>query len=102
MTAVWDERKKGLEEEYFRRKDQDALEKTRRRLAAGERERRENVFLLYCPKCGEKMEEILFREIMVERCTGCHGVWLDSGEVERLTARAGQGWLSHFWRRFGR
>jgi hypothetical protein len=29
-------------------------------------------------------------------------VWLDAGELERLTARAHQGWLSHFWRRFGR
>ncbi len=31
MANAWDERKKGLEEEYFHRKEQEALEKTRQR-----------------------------------------------------------------------
>lgn len=54
--------------------------------------------LMRCPKCGDKLEEITFQEIMVDRCTGCQGVWLDSGELERLTAREDQGWLARLWR----
>ena len=38
MAKILDERKKGLEEEYFRRKEQEALEKTRQRLAAEQSE----------------------------------------------------------------
>lgn len=38
MTNVLAERKRGLEEEYFHRKEQEALEKTRQRLAAEEAE----------------------------------------------------------------
>ena len=102
MANAWDERKKGLEEEYFHRQEQELLEKTRQRLAAEEQECHKEASLLRCPKCGEELEEILFRGIMVDRCTGCQGVWLDAGEVERLTARASQGWLSHFRRSFGR
>jgi len=101
MTNVWDERKKGLEEEYFHRREQEALQKIRQRLAAERGETQEEA-VLCCPKCREELEVILFRENTVDRCTGCQGVWLDAGELERLTARAHQGWLSHFWRSFGR
>jgi uncharacterized protein len=61
-----------------------------------------DVAFSYCPKCGCNLEEILFRGIMVDRCMGCYGVWLEASELDRLTARAGQGWLSHFWRNIGR
>jgi protein-arginine kinase activator protein McsA len=99
MTNIWDERKKGLEEEYFQRKEREALEKMRQRLPTEEHEGDEKASFLRCPKCGETLEQVLFRGILVERCTECQGVWLDSGELERITARESRGWLSHFWRR---
>jgi len=102
MTDIWVERKKGMEEDYFHRKDRELLEQMRQRLAAQERERYYEASSLRCHKCGEELEEILFRGIMVDLCTECHGVWLDSGEIEHLTSRASQGWLSLFWRSFGR
>ena len=37
MTDIWDERKKGLEEDYFHRKDRELLEQMRQRLATEER-----------------------------------------------------------------
>jgi uncharacterized protein len=102
MTNVRDERKKGLEEEYFHRKEQEALEKTRQRFAEEEPDRHKEASLLRCPKCGEQLEEVTFEAIQVDRCTGCQGVWLDPGELERVTAQETQGWLAHFWRSFGR
>jgi Zn-finger nucleic acid-binding protein len=102
MTDRWGERKKGLEEDDFHRNDRELLEQMRQRPAAQVRERYYEASSLRCHKCGEEREEILFRGVVVDRCSGCSGVWLDSEEVERLTARASQGWLSFFWRSYGR
>jgi uncharacterized protein len=102
MTDIWGQRKKGLEEHDFHRKDRKLLEQMSQRFVTQERDSRQEVNFSHCPKCREDLEEILFRGITVDRCPGCFGVWLDAEEVERLTARASQGWLSLFWRSFGR
>ncbi len=97
MAKILDERKKGLEEEYFRRKEQEALEKTRQRLAA-EQSEPNKVSFMRCPKCSEKLEEQIFNDIKVDRCNSCHGGWLDPGELERVTSKESRGWLARFWR----
>jgi uncharacterized protein len=98
MTNAWDEQKKGLEEQYFHRKEQEQLAKTRQCEREEDQKQLEAATKMRCPKCGEKLEEIVFQEIQVDRCLACHGVWLDSGELEQVTARETQGWLAHFWR----
>ena len=98
MADAGDERRKGQEEEYFYRKEQEALAKTRERLGAEERQRRQDASFMRCPKCGEQLTEITFQDIQVDRCTGCQGVWLDPGELERLTEKERQGWLATLWR----
>ena len=41
-----------------------------------------------CPRCNTSTLEELDRQgITIDRCTSCRGVWLDRGELERLTAR---------------
>jgi Zn-finger nucleic acid-binding protein len=41
-----------------------------------------------CPRCQTTSLEELDRDgITIDRCTSCRGVWLDRGELERLTAR---------------
>jgi Zn-finger nucleic acid-binding protein len=102
MADIWGQRKKGLEKDDFHRKDRKRLEQMSQRLVPEEQERWQEATFSYCPKCREDLEEILFRGVTVDRCPGCSGVWLDAEEVERLTARASQGWLSLFWRSFGR
>jgi hypothetical protein len=97
MAKILDERRKGLEEEYFHRKEQEALEKTRQRIAAEESEPIK-VSFMRCPKCSEKLEEHIFNDIKVDRCNSCQGVWLDPGELERLTSKESRGWLARFWR----
>lgn len=98
MADAWDERKKGQEEEYFHRKEQEALAKTRERTAAEERQRHQESSFMRCPKCGDKLEEITFQKIQVDRCAGCRGVWLDPGELERVTEKESQGWLAKMLR----
>jgi len=46
-----------------------------------------------CPRCGKGLEEMKFMagaELRIDRCPGCHGIWLDKGEmkaVEKIAAR---------------
>ncbi|HEV8713924.1 MAG TPA: zf-TFIIB domain-containing protein [Candidatus Binatia bacterium] len=54
------------------------------------------------PKCGEQLRKVTFRELQVDRCTGRQCVWLGPGDLNRVTAQEARGWLSHFWRGFGR
>ena len=42
---------------------------------------------LTCPKCSGQMakqEHGYCSQILVDACAGCHGVWLDKGELEAL------------------
>jgi Zn-finger nucleic acid-binding protein len=82
MPDAWDERKRALEEEYFRKKDQEAIEKLRAQRAAREAQ----TAPLQCPRCDGTLAEVALEDVLIDRCTKCNGVWLDAGELERLTA----------------
>ena len=42
-----------------------------------------------CPKCDVPLFVLHFKNIEVDFCDGCRGLWLDSGELEELLARTG-------------
>jgi len=45
---------------------------------------------MHCPRCEvEVLEERTREGVNIDVCTGCRGIWLDRGELERLIARAG-------------
>lgn len=37
-----------------------------------------------CPKCNEAMDALTVGEDVVERCTGCGGLWFNLGEYEHI------------------
>ena len=37
-----------------------------------------------CPKCGALMAQVTYRDIVIDRCTGCQGLWFDWKENLRL------------------
>lgn len=41
-----------------------------------------------CPRCESSLSELDRDGITIDRCTGCRGVWLDRGELEKLLARS--------------
>jgi hypothetical protein len=94
MTDAFDERKQALENEYFHRKEKEALEKLRAKLAADA----EGVTRPNCPKCEGKLVEADLAEVKIDRCAQCGGVWLDAGELEQLTQKDEGGF---FGRLFG-
>ena len=44
-----------------------------------------------CPRCEEiVLDEIDRNGVTIDRCSGCRGIWLDRGELEKIIARAAQ------------
>jgi len=41
--------------------------------------------VLTCPVCQAPMREIGKHGVMIDTCTQCRGVWLDRGELEKLS-----------------
>lgn len=102
MSKIWDERKKSIEEEYFRRKEQELVEKLRAKRAEEEQREQAEASAIHCPKCEGTLVEITFEGVQIDRCNKCHGVWLDAGELERLTGQEESGWLSRMRRGLAR
>ena len=44
---------------------------------------------LICPKCGSEMRTYERNGVVVDQCTGCKGIFLDRGELERLVDAEG-------------
>ncbi len=39
---------------------------------------------LKCPKCHHGMHEVSHGEVVIDRCTHCHGLWFDEDEAHHL------------------
>lgn len=102
MSKIWNEREKSLENEYFRRKEQELVEKLRAKRAEEEQREQAEASAIQCPKCEGTLVEITFEGVQIDRCNKCHGVWLDAGELERLTGQEESGWLSRMRRGLAR
>lgn len=44
----------------------------------------EQAHSLKCPKCGHGMVEVEHGEVVVDRCSNCHGLWFDADEAHQL------------------
>ena len=96
MSDMFDERRRGLEEEYFHRKNKEAIEKLRAKMAVAEEAKAAGKSSMRCPRCDGPLKETRFEEVLIDTCEQCGGVWLDSSELEQLTKRE-RGWLSRLW-----
>lgn len=94
MPVELDDRGRALENEYFRNKERELLEKIKAKIASDAARATE----ADCPKCDGKLHETDFENIKIDVCDQCHGVWLDAGELTQLTHKDAQGW---FGRVFG-
>ena len=97
MSNPIDDRRRGLEEEYFHRKNREALEKLREQMKVAEEAKAAGTSSMKCPRCDGNLAESKFEEVMIDTCDKCGGVWLDSGELQQLTKKDKGGWLSRYW-----
>lgn len=76
------------EEEYFARQmfetKQKVEQEKQQQLAEAERKKAKELHYMKCPKCGMNLVEIDYKSLKVDRCSGCEGVWLDSGELAQI------------------
>ena len=79
------------EDEYFYKKDQEAIAKLRAHVEAQraklEAENKKAGYWMKCPKCGASLtEENYGSGVLVDRCafSSCGGIFLDGGELEIL------------------
>ena len=75
MNDSWDDRRRAQEEEYFQRRDREAIERLKARGTAKPR---------LSPISGEAMTQKNIMGIVVDVCPTSGGVWLDAGELEQL------------------
>ena len=76
------------EDEYFAREDAEKAkrlkEKLKQEILEEQKKNIKDICYMKCPKCGGDLTEVVFRGIKIDRCAACNGVWLDSGELEKL------------------
>ena len=84
MSDSFEERRKGLEEEYFRRKDKESLERLREAIKEEAQKHGDEPVTMSCPRCTGKLHSQIYDEVNIDRCDTCGGVWLDAGELEQI------------------
>lgn len=76
------------EEEYFARlefeKRKKAEQEKQQSLAAAEKKKRKELHYMKCPKCGMELIEVDYKQVKIDKCSSCDGVWLDAGELEAV------------------
>ncbi|MBA4418621.1 MAG: hypothetical protein C0392_12050 [Syntrophus sp. (in: bacteria)] len=77
------------EDEYiakmeFEKKRQIVAEK-HQVLALTEKDRLKELHYMSCPKCGMELIEVEYKETKIDECSECRGIWLDAGELSRVS-----------------
>jgi hypothetical protein len=79
------------EEEYFLRQEAEKLkvqaEAHKKDMEEKERQRLKELHFMRCPKCGMELQEIVFREVHIDKCFSCGGVYFDDGELDLILAK---------------
>lgn len=60
-------------------------EEKHRKLAEEEKKKLKELHFMSCPKCGMELIEIDYKEIKIDKCSECEGIWLDAGELEAVS-----------------
>ncbi len=90
MAIDMEDRGQALENEYFRRKEQDLISKMKAKLA----EESSKSLGIKCPKCDGTLIETDFETIKIDVCENCSGVWLDAGELTQIAEKDDEtGWF---------
>jgi len=90
MPIELDDRGRALENEYFRNKEKELLEKMKAKIQSDQTKSLE----LQCPKCDGTLHETDFENITIDVCDKCHGVWIDAGEFAQVVHKDEGGWFN--------
>ncbi|MEE9910404.1 MAG: zf-TFIIB domain-containing protein [Deltaproteobacteria bacterium] len=78
------------EEEYYARQEYEKKRKLEvekiKDLKSDEKQKLKDLHYMKCPKCGMDLIEIDYKNIKIDKCSACEGVWLDAGEMETVSS----------------
>ena len=97
MSNGMDDRRRGKEEEYFHRKNQEAIEKLREKIRVAVQAKEAGTSSMQCPRCDGTLKEVMIEHVAIDSCDKCAGTWLDSGELEQLTKTDTASWFRRLW-----
>ena len=90
MPIDLEDRGQALENEYFRRKEQELIAKMKAKIEENDSKSLE----IKCPKCEGTLIETDFEKIKIDVCDRCSGVWLDAGELTQIAKKDEEtGWF---------
>jgi uncharacterized protein len=89
---------KAREDIYFAERDRELMEKLRRSKEGLTEEAVKQATHMRCPKCGAQLRQRRLHDVDVDECPGCHGMWLDQGEAEKIGRRESEGWIARWLR----
>src|SRR3712207_5054452 len=93
------------EEEFFAREEAEKKRKLAHeqnaKLTQAQRDEAKKLHWMKCPKCGSSLTEVAYKDIQIDKCFGCGGVYLDNGELEHLAGKEG-GYVSGFIKFFSK
>ena len=76
------------EEEYIARmefeKKKKLEEEKHKDIKKNEKEKLKELHHMRCPKCGMELIEIDYKNIKIDKCSDCEGIWFDAGELETI------------------
>jgi hypothetical protein len=83
----------GAEEEFFAREEAEKLRKLQadksKVMSHSEKAELKDLHFMKCPKCGMDLMTLVYRGVEIDKCSACSGVWLDDGELEKLSGEEG-------------
>ena len=72
------------EDEFFAREEKARRDKAEIHQKQDDKKALQELHYMKCPKCGAGLETRVFREVEIDVCGECNGIWLDAGELETL------------------
>lgn len=73
------------EDEYFAKRDAELKQRLNAQQVAESEAAERRSHLMRCPKCGGRMGHQDLHGITVEQCGDCKGLFLDDGELHKLS-----------------
>ena len=90
MAVDLEDRGHALENEYFRRKEQELIEKMKAKIGSEDSRQSE----MQCPRCDGNLHETNYENVKIDVCDKCSGVWLDAGELAQIAHKdENSGWF---------
>jgi len=86
------------EDQYFAKRDRELIDRLRKSQGQEAQDALKDAAHMRCPKCGTHLRQRTLHGITTEECPSCRGMWLDQGELEKISGRETDGWFARWLR----